>query len=281
MDLEALRSLLAFVETGSFTRAALQVHRSQSAVSMQMKKLESDVGQRLFTKQGRDLILTQAGLALARQAHALVQLHDKTLKELKSNQHNTVLRLGCPDDYAHTILPKLVDLLRQHIHPLDLQVSCASSTLIRHQLDCGQLDAAILTRSPDSEEGHFLQSSQGAWFKHVDFEIDQQQPLPIVVFQRDCKFHQTAIEGLIKLNQPFEVIAHCGSAVALNGLIAQGLAIGAMAQVSNMQHLVAVSEPYLPNLPEVTIVLATNQFLHNPMSPQLAQQLSMAFQTIE
>ncbi|OUL58507.1 LysR family transcriptional regulator [Pseudoalteromonas ulvae] len=281
MDLEALRSLLAFVETGSFTRAALQVHRSQSAVSMQMKKLEADVGQRLFVKQGRDLTLTQAGLALARQAHALVQLHDRTLKELKSNQHNTVLRLGCPDDYAQTILPKLVGLLREHINPLDLQISCASSTVIRHQLDCGQLDAAILTRAPDSEEGHFLHCSQGAWFAHPHFKIDSKQPLPIAVFQRDCKFHQTSIEGLIKLNQPFEVIAHCGSAVALNGLVAQGLAIGAMAQISNMQQLVAISAPYLPILPAITIVLATNQFSHNPMTPQLAQQLSAAFQHTE
>ena len=228
MDIDALRTFCAFVDTGSFTRAAAQICRTQSAVSMQMKKLEQDLASPLFEKQGRQLVLTHQGHQLASYAKQLIALHDEAFKQLKAGTGNLRVRIGCPDDYAHSLLPELVDALHQQFNALDLQISCAPSTELRAKLDQGMLDLVIATRSPDSEEGYLLQSSQG-WVKSPAFEINDSTPLPIALFQRDCKFHQASIEGLLKAERRFNIIACCGSAGALHGLIKQGLAIGSMA----------------------------------------------------
>ena len=212
MDIDALRTFCAFVDTGSFTRAAAQISRTQSAVSMQMKKLEQDLASPLFEKQGRQLVLTHQGHQLASYAKQLIALHDEAFKQLKAGTGNLRVRIGCPDDYAHSLLPELVDALHQQFNALDLQISCAPSTELRAKLDQGLLDLVIATRSPDSEEGYLLQSSQGVWVKSPAFEINDSTPLPIALFQRDCKFHQASIEGLLKAERRFNIIACCGSA---------------------------------------------------------------------
>ncbi|WP_259399675.1 LysR family transcriptional regulator [Pseudoalteromonas sp. SG43-6] len=89
MDLDALRTFCAFVETGSFTRAAQQVCRTQSAVSMQMKKLEQELGNPLFIKQGRQLVLSSSGVHLASYAKQLLALHDEAYKQLKTGGGQT------------------------------------------------------------------------------------------------------------------------------------------------------------------------------------------------
>ncbi len=84
MDIEALSSFLAFVETGSFTCVAKQSFRSQSAISMQMKKLEDELNTQLFTKDGRMLVLTEDGQRLAAHATQIIATHDEALLELKN-----------------------------------------------------------------------------------------------------------------------------------------------------------------------------------------------------
>ncbi|NRA76990.1 MAG: LysR family transcriptional regulator [Pseudoalteromonas sp.] len=273
MDIDALRTFCAFVDTGSFTRAAAQICRTQSAVSMQMKKLEQDLASPLFEKQGRQLVLSHQGHQLASYAKQLIVLHDEAFKQLKAGTGNLRVRIGCPDDYAHSLLPKLVDALHQQFNALDVQIRCAPSTELRAKLDQGLLDLVIATRSPDSEEGYLLQSSQGVWVKSPAFKINESTPLPIALFQRDCKFHQASIEGLLKAERRFHIIACCGSAGALHGLIKQGLAIGSMARISMQSGVEEICGISLPVLPVIDIVLLYGNHAHNPLSHEQLKQL--------
>ena len=274
MDLDALRTFCAFVETGSFTRAAQQVCRTQSAVSMQMKKLEQELGNPLFVKQGRQLVLSTSGVHLASYAKQLLALHDEAYKQLKTGGGQTRVRLACPDDYAGTVLPKIVALLHQHIAHLDLQISCAPTYQLKAQLDQGLLDMVIATRSPNSEEGYFLQSSKGVWVKSPEFNYQAEMPLPVAIFQRDCKFHQAAVEGLLKAERQFNLIACCGSVSALTALVKANLAVGVMAEVSNTQELVTVTDSTLPPLPVIDIVLLHANHAHNPIKRELVKQIA-------
>ncbi|MDP4984411.1 LysR family transcriptional regulator [Pseudoalteromonas tunicata] len=280
MDIEALRTLLAFVETGSFTRAGLQIHRTQSAISMQMKKLEQELGKTLFIKHGRNLVLSAEGLLLARDAKQLVHLHDQSVLNIKQPKQRLMLRLGCPDDYAKRVLPDVVALLHQEFSNLELSISTASSIVLREQLDQGLLDLAIVTRAPNSEEGYLLQTAQGVWLKHPQFKLKPEHSLPIVVFQKDCKFHQAAVEGLLKLSQPFHIVANCASASVLNGIVDHGLAITAMADISQSQYAEQIEAPFLPALPSIAIVLISALHPLNPMSSAQAKQLSERYQTL-
>ncbi|RJE78261.1 LysR family transcriptional regulator [Pseudoalteromonas sp. MSK9-3] len=272
MDIDALRSFLAFVETGSFTRAAKQVHRTQSAISMQMKKLEKDLNKTLFQKQGRLLNLSHDGQIFARYAKQLVQLHDETLQQMNTAQPSTLLRLGCPDDYAESVLPILVSLLHAYWPNLDLQITCTPSNRVKIMIDSGHLDLGIITRGSDIEEGYKLESSPGVWTHNPQFNAHSKTPLPIAIFQRDCRFHQAATDGLHKQNRAFEIIACSGSASAQRGIVRSGLAIGAMAQLS-IGDLTPLTCDTLPALPIVDIVLIRASSSQNPVTDVACAQL--------
>lgn len=178
MDIDALRSFLAFVETGSFTRAAKQINRTQSAFSAQMRKLEDELRVSLFEKEGRNLVLSEAGMSLRAHAEQLVSLHNQAVKQVKRYENKRPLRLGCPEDYNDSLLPKLIRVLQQTEPTCSIQVYSEPSVTLREWLDEGKLDAAIVTRAPDSEEGYWLASDRGVWISHPDFTIDESQPVP-------------------------------------------------------------------------------------------------------
>ncbi|NRD75801.1 LysR family transcriptional regulator [Shewanella sp. VB17] len=277
MDIDALRGFIAFVETGSFTRAAKQTHKTQSAVSMQMKRLEDELGRDLFEKHGRHLILSVEGRRLALYAKSLLQLHDEAVVALKATNVRHSIHLGCPDDYADSILPPIVSLLHQYLPQLDLQVTCTSSYLIRVMLDNGELDAAIVTRLPDSDEGYLLTTDMGVWIGTEETDLMTQDPLPIVLFQKDCKFHLAAIDGLIKLGQPYRLMACSSSATAIKGMVKQGLGLGAMAKLSAGKDSFILESDALPKLPSIGIALVISSGARSSFSAELAQQVVKGF----
>ncbi|ESP91655.1 LysR family transcriptional regulator [Pseudoalteromonas luteoviolacea] len=277
MDIEALKSFLAFVETGSFTRTATQMHKTQSAISMQMKKLQQDIGQQLFVKEGRQLHLTSEGMALVGYAKKIVQLQQSALTNLASATPKTLLQLGCPDDYAESVLPTLIELLHHNVEHLDLQVTCASSPQLLSQLDQGLLDLAIVTRSANSEQGYLLCQDHGVWVGANQANLLEQSTLPLAVFQKECRFHQAAIEGLMKQNQAFSVIACSGSASALRGLVKQDLAISAMANLSR-NALPVLKDPRLPPLPSIEIALVKHSGSSAVVSQSQVEQICQQFQ---
>lgn len=278
MDIEALRSFVAFVDTGSFTRAAMQTYRTQSAVSMQMKRLEQELGKELFAKEGRNLVLSAEGQRLALYAKQLLQLHDETVTTIKQTQIGTQLHLGCPDDYAEFVLPRVVALLHDHIKLLDLHITCASSQTLRIMLDAGQLDAAIVTRLPESDEGYLLQTSKGVWVSAKDSNLSEANPLPIALFQKDCKFHIAALDGLMKQDRHYQLLACSSSASALKAIVAQDLAISAMAKCSVSESLEIINSQVLPPLPVVAVALVISAKAYSPITAELAKQIARTYQ---
>ncbi len=255
MDIDALKSFLAFVDTGSFTRAAKQINRTQSAFSAQMRKLEDELNIRLFEKDGRNLVLSEAGLALRSHAEELVGLHNKAVKQVRRYQDKRPLRLGCPEDYNDSILPELIAAIMKQQPTCSIQVYSQPSVTLREWLDDGKIDAAILTRLPDSEEGYWLAHDQGVWIKQKHYEIDHSKPLPLALFQQDCKYHAAAIDGLTKKGVAYQLVACCNTASAQRAIVRQGLAIGAMGKLSVSGELEVITN--FPPLPAVDIVLVT------------------------
>lgn len=278
MDIEALRSFVAFVDTGSFTCAAMQTYKTQSTVSMQMKRLEQELGKALFVKEGRNLVLSTEGQRFGLYAKQLLQLHDETVTTIKQTQVGTQLHLGCPDDYAEFVLPRIVALLHGHIKQLDLQITCASSQKLRIMLDSGQLDAAIVTRLPESDEGYLLQTSKGVWVSASGSNLSDADPLPIALFQKDCKFHIAALDGLMKQDRHYQLLACSSSAAALKAIVAKDLAISAMAECSVSAPLNFIDSETLPPLPVVAVALVISAKAYSPINAELAKQIARGYQ---
>ncbi|WP_370278369.1 LysR family transcriptional regulator [Pontibacterium sp.] len=277
MDIEALRSFIAFVDTGSFTRAAKQIHRTQSAISMQMKKLEEVTGKPLFIKEGRNLGLTEHGRKLASYARRLLAIHDQALSDLKHRSDHPPLMLGCPDDYADSVLPQLIALILDAHPQQEISILCASSTRLRALLDRGELHAAILTRAPEKDEGYLLVHDKGVWTHGGYPELLERDLLPLVLYDADCKFHSTAIDALEKQNRPYQLIATSSSATALKGMLNKGIAVSALASSTVSGDLTILEETDLPDLPAVDIVLALAPHPHPALTAGDAAEISAKF----
>jgi len=182
-------------------------------------------------------------------------LHNNAVRQVSRYQDKRPLRLGCPEDYNDSILPRLIAALKQQQPTCSIQVYSMPSVTLREWLDEDKIDAAILTRSPNSEEGHWLAHDQGVWIKQKNYEIDRTQPLPLALFQQDCKYHAAAIDGLSKKGISYQLLACCNTASAQRAIVRQGLAIGAMGKLSVSADLEVVTG--FPPLPAVDIVLVT------------------------
>lgn len=286
MDIEALRAYIAFVDTGSFTRAAKQTFRTQSAISMQMKKLEEESGQALFKKNGRYLELTDSGRVLVSYARRIIATHDEALGMLVDSSQQPPVRIGCPDDYAESILPEVVSLLAGIFPALSIRIVCDCSTQLRLMLDNGEIDVAILTRAPEKEEGYLLKHDTGVWVHGGFTELLTNAALPLILYEADCKFHSTSIDGLEKRGRRYHLFCATSSATVIKNLLRQGLGISAMARSSVASGLVEISSDEadvhdLPPLPAVDIVLSVAPKSHPLLGVRAAADLCERYRQLD
>lgn len=273
MDIEALRCFIAVVETGSHTQAAEQVHRSQSAVSQKMQKLSEQTNKPLFIKSGRRLELTEDGKFLLGYARHMISLHDDALRQMRgSKQITRPLQLGCPDDYAQVILPKVIKYIQTHVPNLPIHIHCHHSIRLRELLSSGTLDAAIVSRSSAKEAGQFLQQDKGVWAFNGDRtslirSYANKSSIPLVLFDESCHFHHAAIQGLSQVNIASQVICSANSVGAINSLVlaGQGITVVATSSLGQMTILTNTNNPLpfvLPELPEVIIEMVITANAH-------------------
>ena len=145
LDTDQLRSFLAIVDSGSFTKAADRVHKTQSAVSMHIRRLEEQLGCALFVKQGRGARLTEEGEKLIEFARRIVQVEAGAFAALSRKGLRGAARLGIPDDYAESFLAEILARFNRR-HPLvEVSVVCEASTDLGPQVAAGALDLALIT----------------------------------------------------------------------------------------------------------------------------------------
>jgi len=143
LDSDLLRTFLAVAESGSVSGGADRIHRSQSAASLQIKRLEDVVGRRLFTRHGRGVTLTAAGETLRPVARQVVQSLDTTLAELRGGGLKGKLRIGMPDDHGRSELANIISSFAA-LHPdVELEVHCALGAGFAEALKSGALDLAV------------------------------------------------------------------------------------------------------------------------------------------
>lgn len=161
LDADVLRTFVAIAEQGGFTRAGEVVNRTQSAVSMQMKRLEEDILQRqLFERDGRQVRLTAEGQVLLGYARRILKLHGEVFNTLRMPHMVGLVRIGTPDDYAMRFLPTILSSFAQAYPLVQVEVHCDSSKQLMLRQD---LDLTIVTREPGNEVGQLLRQERLVW----------------------------------------------------------------------------------------------------------------------
>lgn len=278
MDIELLRTFVAVVDNGSFTRAAGQIYRSQSAISMQIKRLEEQLERTLFIRNPRSLKLTLDGRALVPYARKLLKLHDEAMDNILNRSHAKNLRVGCPDDFSHTLLPDLIQVLRNKIEGLHVTSICANSNILRQYLDNGELDMTIITRPENSNEGVLLRQEQGVWLCS-DPALLQQRPLPLALLEPGCKFHRSVIDGLEKADIQYDLICDTSNCGLLIELVKRNCAVSVMSAHAAPDDLNQFSHVAgLPTLPVAEIVICLkggNPLIEGVSVEEIATQMQM------
>src|SRR5829696_6224351 len=140
IDVDQLRTFIAIAETGSFTRAADVVHKTQSAVSMQMKRLEERLGRPIFSRDGRASKLTEDGERLLDYARRIVKLNVEALNAFSDAELAGRVRLGVPDDYADRYLPEIMAHFSRAYPAVELTVICEETVCLLERIKSNEID---------------------------------------------------------------------------------------------------------------------------------------------
>jgi len=278
IDSEVLRTFVAIADQGGFTRAGEVVNRTQSAVSMQMKRLEEDILQRqLFERDGRQVRLTAEGQILLGYARRILKLHSEVFTTLREPHMIGSVRIGTPDDYAMRFLPGILSRFAQAYPLVQVEVHCESS---KQLLLRGDLDLTIVTREPGSEVGVLLRQERFVWAEAIGFTPHEQNPLPLAMFNSDCFCRAWACNALEVEQKPYRIAYSSASLTAIMAAVSAGLAVTAQLQSLITPDLRLLGEAEgLPQLPMANIMMLRNLSTRSSLSDCLADYIIEGFKT--
>src|ERR1700726_4690682 len=179
IDVDQLRSFIAIAETGSFTKAAEIVHKTQSAVSMQMKRLEERLDRPIFARDGRASKLTEDGERLLDYARRIVRLNVEALAAFSDTQLSGRVRLGVPDDYADRYLPEIMARFSRGYPGAELTVICEPSVDLIERIDANDLDLAIITHVQGQRPAETFRGERLLWVTSSRHPTHQQERVPL------------------------------------------------------------------------------------------------------
>lgn len=231
-----LTCFVAVVDTGSLSAAAPEVHRSQSAVSMQIQKLEAAVGCRLLVRGGRPLQLTRQGQVLLGYARRLLDLQVEARAALQDEPVTGLVRLGVPDDYASRYLTPVLKRFAPRYGGVEIQLDCEQSTALIPRVARGDLDLALVSRD-HARRGTLLFHEPMVWVGSPQFEVWKRDPLPIAVYETASLGRRSAIQSLATQGRPYKIVYNSSSLAGQIAAVDSGLAVAALTQCSAPEHL--------------------------------------------
>lgn len=228
LDLDQLQTFITIADTGSFTRAAEGVHRTQSAVSMQMRRLEERIGKPLFEKEGRTNRLTEEGERLLSYARRLLFLNRETLAAFDDQRLEGTIRIGTPDDYADRFLPEIMARFSRSNPRVELTVVCEPTPGLVDQIRRGQLDIALVTHSDARGQSEVVRREPLLWVCSVNHATHEQEVLPMAFGRPTCVWRRAACDVLDGMNREYRILFTSFSATVITAAVLSGLAISVL-----------------------------------------------------
>jgi DNA-binding transcriptional LysR family regulator len=260
LDTDQLRSFLAIIDAGSFTRAAERVAKTQSAVSMQMKRLEERLGRPLFMKDGRGVRLSSDGETLAPYAREMLRIEAAALAAVSGEALAGRVALGMPDDFADWLMADVAkDFSRRH--PLvELSLVCDNSVSLAARVAARELDLAVVTLSPEVEERaksvEVIATQPLKWVASRRHGAQERRPLPLALDGPACPWRQAAVAALAAADVSWRLVLASRSRAAILPLVESGLAVTVLPPGSIRGDLRALDGAFgLPSLPDARVAL--------------------------
>ena len=271
IDIDQLRTFIAIAETGSFTKAAEFVHKTQSAVSMQMKRLEERLDRPIFSRDGRASKLTEDGERLLDYARRIVKLNVEALSTFSKTELSGRVRLGVPDDYADRYLPEIMARFSRAYPGVELTVSCQTSIELMELIDDNHLDLAIVTSCYNKRPVEVFRRERLLWISSNRHSTHLEERLPLALGRPSCAWRQSAVDKLESIGRPYHVLFTSANSGAVAAAVLSGLAVSVFPE-SGLRPGMRVLTPAegFPELPACEVGL-----IRNPHErPKLADALA-------
>lgn len=274
LDNDHLRTLIAIAETGSFTRAAEIVHKTQSAVSMQIRRLEERLGREIFAKEGRAAKLTEDGERLLDYAYRMIRLNDEAVASFRQERLTGRVKLGVPDDYAERYLPQILARFTASNPGIEVMVVCEPTPCLVAGLDANEIDMAIITHSQRRGVGEIIREEKLLWVTSQRHCTHEQRPVPLAMGRDTCNWRQAATAGLNRNSIPYRVLYTSWNSAAVGAVVLAGMAVSVLPESAIRQGMrVLTAEEGFPDLPMVQIALLRNPASRDHVSNALADHI--------
>ncbi|PVY70070.1 DNA-binding transcriptional LysR family regulator [Tamilnaduibacter salinus] len=280
LDLDLARTFVAICESGNFSRAAEQVHRSASAVSLQVKKLEQMVGRELFHRETRRVTMTRDGEMLLGYARQLLRLNDEAFSQFRSSPFKGRVRLGAPNDTGIVAMP---DILRRFAtsHPeVEVDVHLGRTTHLRQLIAAGEIDIAIFSFSPDLDRQPPIHSEPLVWLGARHGAAKDKRPLPVALAEPGCYWRTMALKALGDAGMDYRVAYTSEFCQAQIAAVRADLAVAPL-PISVIDHdMIHLGTDHgLPKLDDYRMTLAKRDGA-GPVEDALAEHMVSGFKSI-
>jgi len=244
LDSDLLRTFIAVSDAGSVTDGAKQVLRSQSAVSLQIKRLEDILGHPVFERHGRGVVLTGAGRHLLPIAREVIGRLDNVLHHFAPHGLQGKLRLGIPDDHGQARLTRIVGNFAQTHPQVELEVTCALSTGFPLALSKGQMDLAVYEVETPSPREELLYEDPTCWAASRNRNFSALETLPVALFDQACWWRDAALSSLETGNRPYQIVYSSQSVTGVLAAVRAGVAVGLLGRSSLDDELIVLEQTY-------------------------------------
>lgn len=256
-DFDLLRSFVAVVDNRSFTRAGERIGRTQSTVSLQIKKLEEGLKRPLFERGGRDLLVTSDGEILLGYARQLLQIADEARARFLEPDIEGTIRLGTTEDFATVYLPDILARFAKAHPRVTLDVNCNFSFNLLDGFSKGEYDLVLIKREPQAPGGGTpVWRDVLVWVCSPQFVFDPNGPIPLALAPAPDVYRKRALSSLQEIGREWRIVYTSVSSEGLQAAVRAGLAITVLSKDMVPPGLKIVgAEQHLPLLPDSEIAL--------------------------
>jgi DNA-binding transcriptional LysR family regulator len=257
LDIELLRSFVSVVDAGGFTRAGERVHRTQSTVSQQIRRLEETLGCELLHRNGKQATPTEEGERLLSYARRILALAEEARDVVAKPAGDGVLRLGIPEDFAAYRLAELLSKFARSRPGLRLDVRCGMSVRHARDLDRGELDLALFKRAAGERGGIATWPERLSWVTSRRHPVETRSgSVPLAVFEQGCLYRDRAIHALEAAGRGWHVAYSSPNLPGIQAAVSAGLGVSILPDVAILaDHRVLSRQDGFPPIPDTELAL--------------------------
>ncbi|MEM8664359.1 MAG: LysR family transcriptional regulator [Pseudomonadota bacterium] len=270
LDLTALRSFVAIAQTGGVTKAAQRLNLTQSAVSMQLKRLETALGQPLFERERKAMILTASGEQVLSYASRMLDMNDELWARMTGASYEGELTLGAPHDVVYPHIPEVLRRFERAFPRVRISLHSSYTPELKEQLDRGEVDVILTTETEPEARAEVLQESPLVWIGAPGGSAWRQRPLPLA-FETGCIFRPWVQSRLDAAGIPWTMAVDSLSIRTVDACISADFAVhAAISFTVQRRYEVIDHHGALPDLPTTKVA----QYVTEGPNRALAQELA-------